>query len=615
MKISELMETFYMKTRSLLPVILLVLLAGCETPATKVKSDPHADLQKIFDSYHEAYLKLNPMDAMFEGDYRFNDVMGNGLTPEYRQQSEQLEREYLDKLKDVDYQALDEEDRISYDIFKYDRGIDLENYTGGYARMDALMPVSQFFSLPNFFALIGSGASAQPFKTVRDYDNWVKRAGGLPAWVDQAIANMREGVKEGIVLPGVIVEKTLPQLQAHLVNNIKDSLFYKPVGNIPKSFSKADRERVTAAMEDIIRTVIIPSYRRMYSFLKDEYLQHARESVGIGALPGGQSWYAYLARVNTTTTLTPEQIHAIGKQEAQRLYREMLKIKEQTGFKGNLQEFFTYMKTSPRFKYKSVADMLATFRGLKSELQERLPKLFSLTPKADLVVKPMESFRAASAAAAEYRPPIPDGSRPGVFYLNTYDLPSRLTWSRESLFLHEAIPGHHYQISIAQEQEQLPKFRRYDGPTAYIEGWALYAETLGPELGLYTDPYQRMGALSNEIWRADRLVVDTGMHAMGWTREQAIAWMKSNMPMTDTDVVAEVERYIAMPGQALAYKIGQMKFTELRHRAEQRLGSRFDIHEFHTQVLKDGAMPLDTLEKKINAWIENIGLQQRVHAG
>lgn len=289
------------------------------------------------------------------------------------------------------------------------------------------------------------------------------------------------------------------------------------------------------------------------------------------------------------------------------MYQEMLDIKEKTGFEGTLQEFFSYMKTDSRFKYKSVPEMLAAYRGLKDELQARIPKLFSLTPKADLVIKPMESFRAVSAAAAEYMQPAPDGTRPGVFYLNTYDLPSRLTWNRESLFLHEAIPGHHYQISIAQEQDQLPSFRRFDGPTAYIEGWALYAETLGSELGLYTDPYQRMGALSNQIWRADRLVVDTGMHALGWTREQAIAWMKSNMPITETDAVAEVERYIAIPGQALAYKIGQMKFTELRHRAEQRLGGRFDIHQFHTQILKDGAMPLDVLENKINRWIKNTG--------
>ena len=595
-----------MNIRSLYAVVLLVLLAACETPVTKVKSDPHTELQNIFQSYHEAYLRLNPMDAMFEGDYRFNDVMGNGLTPEYRQQSEQLEREYLGKLKTVDYNALDDEDRISYDIFKYDRGMDLESYTRGFARMDALMPVSQFYSLPNFFALIGSGASAQPFNTVKDYDNWIKRVGGLPAWVDQAIANMREGIKEGIVQPRIIIEKALPQLQAHLVENINDSLFYKPVSKMPETFSKTDRERLTAAMEDTIRTVIIPSYRRLYTFLKDEYLQHARDTVGIGALPGGKSWYAYLARRNTTTRLTPEQIHTIGKQEAQRIYKEMVEIKDKTGFKGNLQEFFSYLKTDPRFKYKSVPEMLAVYNGLKDELRARIPKLFSLTPKAELVIKPMESFRAVSAAAAEYMSPAPDGTRPGVFYLNTYDLPSRLTWNRESLFLHEAIPGHHYQISIAQEQERLPSFRRFDGPTAYIEGWALYAETLGSELGLYTDPYQRMGALSNQIWRADRLVVDTGMHAMGWTREQAIDWMKSNMPITQTDAVAEVERYIAIPGQALAYKIGQMKFTELRHRAEQRLGSRFDVHEFHSEILKDGAMPLDVLEKKINNWIAKI---------
>ena len=595
-----------MKVRSLVRIVPLILvLSACETPVLKVKSDPNTELQNIFQSYHEANLRLNPIEAMFEGDYRFNDVLGNDLTPEYRQQSGQLEREYVRKLKTVDYQALDDEDKISYDIFIYDRDSGLEAYTKGYARMGALMPLSQFYSFPNYFALFGSGASAQPFNTVQDYDNWIKRAAGFPVWVDQALANMQEGIREGIVLPRVIVERTLPQLQAHLVEDIKDSVFYGPIGHMPESFSNADSERLTTAVENSIRTVIIPSYRRLYTYLKDEYLRHARATVGIGALPGGKSWYAYLVRENTTTGLTPEEIHAIGKKEAQRIQEEMLAIKDNTGFKGDLQAFFAYMKTDPGFKYQSVDELLAGYRRLKDDLEGRIPRLFSLAPKADLVIKPMESFRAASAASAEYMPPAPDGTRPGVFYLNTFDLPSRLTWNRESLFIHEAIPGHHFQISIAQEQEKLPAFRRFDGPTAFIEGWGLYAETLGRELDLYTDLYQRIGALSNEIWRANRLVVDTGMHALGWTREQAIAWMKSNTPMSETEIIAEVERYIAIPGQALAYKIGQMKLAELRRRAQQRLGGRFDIREFHTQILKDGAMPLDVLEKKINAWIES----------
>lgn len=599
------MGVFNMKLRSLIPITVLFMASTvCMASDVKVKSDPHAALQNVFQSYHEAYLKLNPINAMFEGDYRFNDILGNGLTPEYLKQSEQLERVYVRKLKTVDYRALDDEDKISYDIFKYDRNTSQEYYTQGFARMEVLIPISQFYSLPNFFAIIGSGGSAQPFNTVQDYENWFKRVGGLPAWVDQAIANMRAGIKEGIVQPKVIVEKTLPQLQTHLVDEVTDSVFYGPVRHLTETFSQADSVRLTRELESVIREVIIPSYRRLYTFLKDEYLAHARASVGLGALPGGKSWYAYLVRQNTTTRLTPEEIHAIGKKEAQRIYQEMVAIKEKTGFKGTIQEFFSYLKTDPRFKYKSVEDMLASFGRLKGDIVSRIPRLFSLAPRAALVIKPMESFRAASAAAAEYMAPAPDGTRPGVFYLNTYDLPSRLTWGRESLFLHEAIPGHHFQISIAQEQTKLPTFRRFDGPTAFVEGWGLYAETLGQELGLYTDPYQLMGALSNEIWRADRLVVDTGMHAMGWTREQAINWMKSNTPMSQTDIIAEVERYIAIPGQALAYKIGQMKLTKLRHRAQLELGARFDIREFHSQILKDGAMPLDVLEQKINAWIE-----------
>jgi len=600
------MGVYKMKLHSIIPITALVLLSiASKASDLEVKSDPHTELQNIFQSYHEAYLKLNPMNAMFEGDYRFNDILGNDLTPVYLKQSEHLERVYVGKLKTVDYRALDDEDKISYEIFKYDRDISLEYYTAGFARMDVLLPISQFYSLPNYLAIFGSGGSAQPFNTVQDYENWFKRVGGLPAWVDQAIANLRDGIKEGIVLPKVIVEKTLPQLQAHLVDKVTDSVFYGPVRHMPEAISKADGARLTKQLESIIQEVIIPSYRRLHTFLKDEYLPKARASVGIGALPGGKSWYAYRVRQNTTTRLTPEEIHAIGKKEALRIYQEMVAIKEKEGFAGTLPEFFTYLKTDPSFKYKSVEDMLASYGRLKDDIEGRIPRLFSLAPRAALVIKPMESFRAASAAAAEYMGPAPDGSRPGVFYLNTYDLPSRLTWGRESLFLHEAIPGHHFQISIAQEQDKLPTFQRFDGPTAFVEGWGLYAETLGRELGLYTDLYQRMGALSNEIWRADRLVVDTGMHAMGWTREQAINWMKSNTPMSQTDIVAEVERYIAIPGQALAYKIGQMRLVELRNRAQRELDGKFDIREFHTQILKDGAMPLDILEKKINTWIED----------
>lgn len=589
---------------------MMALLLVCINAAAAGQQEnlsPHARLHEIFDEYHEAYLRLNPLNAMFEGDYRYNDVLGNDLTPEYRQRSEQLEQETVDKLKGVDYQALDEEDRISYDIFKYDRDIDLEGYVRGYAGMDALMPISQFSSLPNFFALMGSGASAQPFKTAADYENWMKRAGGLPAWTDQAIANMREGIKAHVVLPKVIVEKVLPQLKAHLVDNINDSVFYKPVSSMPETIAGADRDRLAAAMEQTIRGVIIPCYQRLYDFFRDEYLPNARASVGLGALPGGQAFYAYLVRVNTTTDMTPQQIHAIGKEDARRIHQEMLALKDRTGFKGDLQAFFKFMKTNPRFHYKSVKEMLDSFRSLKKDVLARVPKLFSLMPRAKLVVRPMESFRAASAASAQYMRPAPDDSRPGVFYLNTYDLPSRLTWNRESIFLHEAVPGHHFQISIAQEQEQLPSFRRFQGPTAFVEGWALYAESLGTELGFYTDPYQRIGALSNEIWRANRLVVDTGIHALGWTRQQGIDWMKSNMPMTETEAVAEVERYIAIPGQALAYKIGQRKITELRRYAQQRLGDRFDIRAFHSQILKDGAMPLEVLDKKIRAWVAGLG--------
>lgn len=563
----------------------------------------HAQLHALFDEYREGNLQLNPLNAMFEGDYRYNHILGDYLSPEYLRRSRELEEKYLAKLADIDYSALNQDDQLSYDIFKYDRDLTLENFRDDYARLDSLMPVSQFSSLPNFVAQLGGGTSAQPFATVKDYENWLQRAGEFPAWVKQAISNLRQGMKEGVVLPWIIVERTLPQLAAHVTEDVKASVFYKPVQNFPESFTEAERKRITGEFEKSIRAVIVPAYRELHDFLAQEYRPHARETVGIGHLPGGQNWYAYLARFHTTTSLTPAEIHRIGKDLAAQIYGEMEAIKNDVGFKGDMREFFTYLRTDPKFFYDSPEALLDSYRDLKSDVEARLPQVFDLKPKADFIVEPIESFREVSSAAAEYLQPAPDGTRPGIFYVNTHDLKSRPAWEREALFAHEAVPGHHFQIAIAQEQEHLPSFQRFEGPTAYVEGWGLYAETLGYDLRLYSDPYQRIGALSMQIWRANRLVVDTGMHALGWTREQAIEWMQSNSPMTDTDLTAEVERYIAIPGQALAYMIGATRIRQLREEARKVQGKEFDLRTFHRQVLADGAMPLDLLERKIERWV------------
>jgi uncharacterized protein (DUF885 family) len=380
-------------------------------------------------------------------------------------------------------------------------------------------------------------------------------------------------------------------------------LFYKPLENFPESISAADRKRLTDAYTKSIVDVAVPAYKRLYEYMKNEYLPNARSTVGMGALPQGESWYAYQARRSTTTDLTPEQIHAIGLKEMARIHVEMERVKTQLGFKGTLKDFLTQLRSDPQFVYKTPADLIGGYQSLEARVTEALPKLFELQPKMKFEVRAVEAFREKSEATGSYQPGTPDGSRPGVFYANTFDLPSRPRYMMETIFLHEALPGHHMQIALQYELQSLPRFRRYGGDTAYIEGWGLYSESLGKELGMYQDPYQYFGSLTAEAWRAARLVVDTGMHAKGWTREQAIDYMRENTAIGETDIVAEVERYIAIPGQALAYKIGQLKIRELRTRAEQKLGPKFNVREFHTQILKDGSMPLAVLDAKIDRWI------------
>ena len=590
---------------TILLVLLVIFTGACEYMSGEQTNGKNKQLHALFEEYRDANFELNPINAMFEGDYRFNDRFGDGLSEQYLTDSLALEQEYLDKLRAIDRRQLNGQDQLSHDIFEYDSLMAIENLRDGYARLETLMPVTQFFSTPSFVALLGTGTSAQPFNTVEDYDNWLRRLGGFIPWVDQAIANMRIGMSEGVVLPALIVERVLPLLQAHIVEDVTDSVFYQPLKNFPDNIPEQNRERLVAAYESMIANKVIPAYKRLRGFMAEEYLPHTRESHGIGALPGGKEWYAHKVKFHTTTDLTPEQIHEIGKTHAREICKEIESIKNTVGFEGDVKAFFQFLREDPQFYFDEPEQLVQSYRDVKTGIEQRLPRLFDLIPESEYVIRPIEEFRAASSAAAHYMPPAPDGSRPAVFYVNTHDIGSRPDWERESLFIHEAVPGHHFQIALAQEQEYLPAFRRFGGQTAYVEGWALYAETLGEELGLYTDPFQRLGALSNDIWRANRLVVDTGLHALGWTREQAIEWMESNSPVTHTNAVDEVERYMVIPGQALAYKIGQLKIRELRRKAEDMQGDRFDIKAFHRQVLADGSMPLTLLEQKIGNWISS----------
>ena len=586
-------------------------LAGCATgPATApaagttaaadIATDKARRLEALYAEYWEELLELNPLQATFQGDPRYNDRLPNFLSEDYRDRSDAFTREWLEKIEAVGPEGLQGQALLSYEIFVRDARNSLE----GTQFPGWMQPLNQLYNFASTAVQLGSGTSAQPFKTADDYDDWRKRASQLPVVFDQAIANMRIGMREGVVQPTALMEKVLPQLDAIIKESAEDTLFWMPVKNMPDDIPAAERERITAEYRAMIEGELMPAYREVRAFVADEYMPATRDSSGMAALPNGEAWYAYNARSSTTTDLTPAQIHQIGLDEVERIHGLIqTQVMDKVGFEGSLQEFFEFMKTDPRFQFESEAALLEHYRGLEAKVNAGVPALFSLTPKADFEIRPVEPFRAQSAAGGSYMRPSEDGTRPGVFYVNTYDLPTRQTWDAEDLFLHEAIPGHHFQIALQQELTGLPMFRRFGGETAFTEGWGLYAESLGKELGVYTDPYSYFGYLQNELWRAIRLVVDTGLHSRGWTREQVIAYMLENSATAETPAISETERYMAIPGQALAYKIGELKIQALRDRAEAELGDDFDIRAFHAEVLKDGSVPLEILERKIERWI------------
>jgi uncharacterized protein (DUF885 family) len=563
--------------------------------------DATAALHALFDEHFERSLEMNPLRATFIGDNRFNDRLANWGSPEYREKTEAMDREFLERLLEIDRDQLEYRDRLSYDIFRLDREESLE----GYQYPGHLQPINQFRNVMNFFVQLGSGSSAQPFNTVEDYENFLSRVDDFVVNVDQMMMNMQEGMREGVVQPRILMEKVIPQLESQIVDDITRSAFYKPVADMPEEFSEADRERLAAAYEDKIANAIIPTYVRMNNFIGDEYLSAARDTVGLYALPDGEDWYAYNVRTITTTDLTPEEIHQIGLDEVARIHSEMQAVMDEVGFDGDLQEFFEFVNTDPQFFFDEPEELIQGYRDMADHINELAKGLFEIFPNTGFEVRRVEPFREQSAAGGSYMAGTPDGSRPGVFYANAYDLSARPSWAMESLYLHEAIPGHHFQIMLQRENEDLPGFRRFGGFTAFSEGWGLYAESLGKELGVYTDPYQYFGGLNAELWRSIRLVVDTGIHAKGWTRQQVLDYMYANSAVAEARAVSEAERFMAIPGQALAYKVGQLKIREIRDQAEARLGDKFDVKAFHTQVLKDGAMPLSMLESKIDRWVES----------
>lgn len=595
---------------SLLTLALAATLAGCATTASPASTatipaqtvpaqDKASRLTALYEQYWEEQLKLNPLAATFQGDPRYNDQLPNFYSPEYRAQARAFTERWLTSVESIGPEGLTGQDLLSYEIFVRDAKLSVE----GDRFPGWQQPINQFYNFAAMAVQLGSGTGAQPFKTVQDYDNWRKRGARIPGLFDQAIANSREGMKAGVVQPRALMVKVLPQLDALIKPKADDTMFWMPVKNLPASFSDADKARITAEYRQMIEGELMPAYQRLRSFIKDEYMPGTRTTAGMAALPDGDAWYAFNARMSTTTELTPARIHQVGLDEVARIHGEMRKLIAQVGFKGDLQDFFKFMQTDKRFTFKSEDALLAHYRGLEAKINARIPEQFSLLPKAPFEIRPVEPFRAQSAAGGSYMSPSEDGTRPGIFYVNTYDLPTRKTWDAEDLYLHEAIPGHHFQIALQQELTDLPKFRRFGGETAFSEGWGLYAESLGKDLGVYTDPYDYFGYLQNELWRAIRLVVDTGLHSKGWTREQVIRYMLDNSAESETQATAEAERYMAIPGQALAYKMGELKIKELRARAERELGPRFDVRAFHAEVLKDGAVPLSILERKVDRWI------------
>lgn len=586
---------------SILVSLIMASLISCQSKKSEqaTTTTTNTGFATVLDDYYEQRLKLFPIEATQQGDNRYNDQLPNDISQAFLAKSKSFYTRTLKKIKEFDREKLSDEDKISYDILTRELALQLEQFQFNPEEI----PFNQFTGLTLTFGQLGSGEGAQPFKTVKDYEDWLKRVSAFTQWGDTTITAFRKGIATGRVLPRSLVVKMIPQMMDLVVSDPTKSLFYGPIQKLPNTFSQAVKDRLTALYKKAIREQIVPTYRELGAFLKDEYLSKARTTSGINVLPEGPQLYRYLVKVQTTTNDTPEQIAKIGLGEVARIRGEMEKVKTRVGFRGTLDEFFAHLKTQKRFyPYKKPKDVLDAFQSILARLEPNLKKEFINTPKSKFEIRQTEKFREASASA-EYNPASVDGSRPGIFYVPIPNATQfNITSGMESLFLHEAIPGHHYQVSLQQENTSLPKFRRFAWYGAYGEGWALYCESLGKELGLYTDPYQYMGALGDEIHRAIRLVVDVGLHTNQMTREQAIKYMMANEPIAEQGATAEVERYMAIPGQALSYKIGALKIQALRTKYEKQLGARFSLAGFHDEFLKDGCMPLDVLERKMDAW-------------
>ena len=577
--------------RRLAPSALAALLFAAPLPAL---ADATADLHALFDREWERDLADNPLMGTYFGDSRYDDRLPD-ISPAAQAARDAADAKVLEDLARIPREALPPAEQLNYDLFRRE-----------YETRVAAVPFHT-----EYYSIEASGgpqsmdelAGLMPFQSVADYEKWLSRLRAIPAYLGEYGERLRRGAAEGRTQPRAVMERVLEPLAKQVVDKPEDSPFFSAFRSYPDAIPPAERERLTAAAKDVIATAVVPAYRKFQAIFRDEYLPKTRESVGLWDTPDGRAYYQFLARYHTTTDLTPAEIHEIGLREVARNRAEMQKVMDEVGFKGTLAEFFTYLRTDPKFYYKTGEELFRGYAVITKQIDPELPRLFGKLYRTPFGLRPIPDNSAPNTTTAYYQGPSIDGSRAGFYYVNLYRPEVRPKWEMEVLTVHEAAPGHHLQIALAQEQTDLPVFRRAGGFTAYIEGWGLYSERLGYDLGLYKDPYSRFGQLTYDQWRAIRLVVDTGLHDMKWTRQQAIDYFMANAAKTEADIVNEIDRYISDPGQALAYKIGQLKFLELRERAKAALGERFDIRAFHDTLLATGALPLDIVERNIDDWI------------
>ena len=566
-------------------------------------ADAHNALFALFKDDDEATLELNPMSAIYRGDLRYADRFGDYITDAYYDATRAQAEASLARFHQIDRAWLNETDQVAYDVFDYQEKDLIESLSPRILPLTRVRPLNHFYGFQSAYPTFASGKGGAPFATLLDYENNLRRHAGYVTWIDRAIGRFREGEAAGVVETKMTIRNVIEQLDNQLAQKPESSQYYTPVTMFPASIPAGEQARLKTQYRAAIVGQLMPATKRLRDFLATEYLPRARDGSGEMYMKGGDALYRYQIKSTTTTDMTPEQIHALGLSEVARITSGFKAVQGEIGYQGNLPEFFDYMRTNARFQPKSRQALTDGFYAIGKEVEARIPDFFSSVPKAKLAIRPYDPTIEKFQAGGSYEQGVPDGSRPGTFYFNAYNLPERQTWGMTTLFLHEGEPGHHFQVSLAQENDALPPFMKFGGNTAYVEGWALYAETLGYDMGFYKDPYARFGTLNDEMLRAMRLVVDTGLHSKGWTREQSIAYMLSHSGMGKTDAIAEVERYIAIPSQATSYKVGALTIQKLRKKAETELGPKFNIRDFHAQVLMTGALPLAILEAKIDRWI------------